>query len=200
MNTGIDKNNYCRQSNFGIFLIPAIRTLMIRNIGIWKNAEFRFSRGLNIIAGYGGTGKTIIIKSLIYCFTNEIYSGYLRGKTNSGVEIEMYSRKYKYICLPEYMKKQVEFDIVSGSKKVYRLLRDTLLNSKLDKNTSVLIDDFTSFMDSGNLNKTICLIKKAKCQIIMVVRDKNKLKQFDNARLFRCAYNKNFGKAYIEKR
>ncbi|MFM5425237.1 ATP/GTP-binding protein [Aeromonas veronii] len=44
--------------------------LTINNFGAFKNAEFKFSKGLNVFIGENGTGKTHIMK-LIYCMQQQ---------------------------------------------------------------------------------------------------------------------------------
>ena len=68
-----------------------IGTLHIRNIGIIEDLSIDLNRGLNVLTGETGAGKTLIIDSLLIIsggrFSKEMIR---RGETNSFVELCMY--------------------------------------------------------------------------------------------------------------
>ena len=68
-----------------------IGTLHIRNIGIIEDLSIDLNRGLNVLTGETGAGKTLIIDSLQIIsggrFSKEMIR---RGETNSFVELCMY--------------------------------------------------------------------------------------------------------------
>ena len=68
-----------------------IGTLHIRNIGIIEDLSIDLNRGLNVLTGETGAGKTLIIDSL-QIISGERFSKEMirRGETNSFVELCMY--------------------------------------------------------------------------------------------------------------
>ena len=73
-----------------------ITTLHIKNIGIIEDIEINFNKGLNVLTGETGAGKTLIIGSLnIICggrFSKEMIR---KGETHSFVEMCMYNPEDK---------------------------------------------------------------------------------------------------------
>ncbi|MFH1226442.1 MAG: AAA family ATPase [Planctomycetota bacterium] len=51
-----------------VFFIPMVNTVRIKDNGIIKDATIRFKKGLNIITGLNGSGKTTVINFLRYKF------------------------------------------------------------------------------------------------------------------------------------
>ena len=50
------------------FHVPAIKKIRLKNIGTFKDATLKFSSGLNIITGGGGSGKSTIL----YIFNTKV--------------------------------------------------------------------------------------------------------------------------------
>ncbi|MFH0888124.1 MAG: AAA family ATPase [Planctomycetota bacterium] len=48
-----------------VFFIPRVNTIKIKNYGIIQDATIKFKKGLNIITGKGGSGKTTVINFLL---------------------------------------------------------------------------------------------------------------------------------------
>ena len=74
-----------------------ITKLHIKNIGIIEDVEIDFNKGLNVLTGETGAGKTLIIDSLgIICggrFSKEMIR---KGETNSYIELCMYEPESEY--------------------------------------------------------------------------------------------------------
>ena len=68
-----------------------ISTLHIKNIGIIDDLEIDLNKGMNVLTGETGAGKTLIIDSIsIICggrFSKEMIR---KGETNSFVEVALY--------------------------------------------------------------------------------------------------------------
>ncbi len=71
-----------------------ITTLHIKNIGIIEDLNIDFNKGLNVLTGETGAGKTLIIDSLQIISGGRFSKEMIRkGETNSFVEICMYEPK-----------------------------------------------------------------------------------------------------------
>ena len=74
-----------------------ITNLHIRNIGIIENVEIDFNKGLNVLTGETGAGKTLILGSLGIISGGRFSKEMIRkGETNSYVELCMYNPKSEY--------------------------------------------------------------------------------------------------------
>ena len=68
-----------------------ISTLHIRNIGIIEDLSIDLNKGLNVLTGETGAGKTLIIDSLQIISGGRFSKDMIRkGETNSFVELCMY--------------------------------------------------------------------------------------------------------------
>ena len=74
-----------------------ITNLHIKNIGIIEDVEIDFNRGLNVLTGETGAGKTLIIGSLGIISGGRFSKEMIRkGETNSYVELCMYEPESEY--------------------------------------------------------------------------------------------------------
>ena len=74
-----------------------INTLHIKNIGIIEDISIDFNKGLNILTGETGAGKTLIIGSLQIISGGRFSKDIIRkGETNSFVELCMYEPDNEY--------------------------------------------------------------------------------------------------------
>ena len=74
-----------------------ISNLHIKNIGIIENVEIDFNRGLNVLTGETGAGKTLILGSLGIISGGRFSKEMIRkGETNSYVELCMYEPESEY--------------------------------------------------------------------------------------------------------
>ena len=69
-----------------------ITNLHIKNIGIIEDIEINFNKGLNVLTGETGAGKTLIIGSLNIICGGRFFKEMIRkGETHSFVEMCMYN-------------------------------------------------------------------------------------------------------------
>ena len=70
---------------FSILLVYMLVELNIENFGIIENLKFRPGKGLNIITGETGSGKSLIIQAICVVLGEKAGTGYLRNGTNKAV-------------------------------------------------------------------------------------------------------------------
>lgn len=80
-----------------ISIIPAIKSLKIRNLGPVRRADLRFDKGINIIFGPSGKGKTAIINAISHMLKGEklLYDPNKDKKKSEKafIEIELFNKK-----------------------------------------------------------------------------------------------------------
>ena len=70
---------------FSILLVYMLVELNIENFGIIENLKFRPGKGLNIITGETGSGKSLIIQAIGVVLGEKAGTGYLRNGTNKAI-------------------------------------------------------------------------------------------------------------------
>ena len=89
------KSRYNKNEHFFVTLeVYMITNLHIKNIGIIEDLEINFNKGMNVLTGETGAGKTLIIDALgIICggrFSKEMIR---KGENHSFVELCIYAPK-----------------------------------------------------------------------------------------------------------
>jgi ABC-type glutathione transport system ATPase component len=74
-------------------LIPSVKSLKLHNVGPFKDVSLSFTDGLNIICGTNGSGKSTILRSLIYAFDRESGPRVRDERQRGSVEVELFSKK-----------------------------------------------------------------------------------------------------------
>jgi len=116
-------------------LIPAVKSLKLRNIGPFKNAFLSFGKELNVVCGENGTGKSIILRALAYAFDreNEPPDAFVRGRMGS-IEVKLFSsRVLKTISEGRYRaiaRSESLSSVLGGGKSAFELER-TYLQEKI---------------------------------------------------------------------
>ncbi len=86
-----------------IYLDSMIVELNIENFGIIENLKFRPGKGLNIITGETGAGKSLIIQAIGIVLGERAGTGYLRNGSNKAVIEAIFDLSKK-----EYKKKEIQ--------------------------------------------------------------------------------------------
>ncbi len=87
---------------FSILLVFMLVELNIENFGIIENLKFRPGKGLNIITGETGSGKSLIIQAIGIVLGEKAGTGYLRNGTNKATIEAIFDLSRK-----EYKKKEI---------------------------------------------------------------------------------------------
>lgn len=77
-----------------ISVIPIVKALRLRNVGVWRQASFEFSPGINLITGNSGSGRSIILHVLRP--TESLPTARLESPQDSSVEIDYTSSEFHY--------------------------------------------------------------------------------------------------------
>ncbi|MFC1454758.1 AAA family ATPase [Candidatus Undinarchaeota archaeon] len=137
------------------FALPAmVKSVRIRNIGTIKDLKLDFKKGVNVIDGRNGTGKTTVLNAIAYAFDQPLgkYSPIKRSyevdsTADSTVYVELYPNK-------------TELD----SKKIERNLKHEVCYN------SVLVDEALGFLPMKDISKMMKYIKRRSSQSIITSR------------------------------
>lgn len=182
-----------------ISITPAIKSLKIRNLGMVRKADFEFTKGINIIYGVNGSGKTTVVNAIRHLTNGEklIYgpNKYMKPSEKSVIEAELlgenlitevkeepsvYEQCLRKRLLPDLTKlppaiKSVE-DMkawMSGGERDFMELLEAVRVS--NKGHALLLDDAFAHLDHVNKNAIFELLKRSELQVIMTVRREDEL-------------------------
>ena len=99
-----------------------ISSLHIKNIGIIEDLSIDLNKGLNVLTGETGAGKTLIIDSLQIISGGRFSKEMIRkGETNSFVELCIYDPNLKEAI--EGNIEGIEFKLVSADRLDFKLIK-----------------------------------------------------------------------------
>lgn len=175
-----------------IAITPAIKALKIRNYGPIKKADLMFKKGINVIVGKNGSGKSAVINAITsaLCKHPQIYKKTNGSKKDAEIEIWLYSSNFK--VMPE---KQVDFykelvikrrlpngqkleiakwhdmsyeDIkktLSAGDRVFLEIEEQLINC--NKGDAIILDDGFNLLDAEYREAAAKLLVKSGLQVII---------------------------------
>lgn len=179
-----DFDNYLedlKKRKMCFFLRIGIKGLQLKNIGPFDDEKFSFTRGLNVVYGLNGSGKTTILNSILEAFG---YGGLKREHSKLfedffGSDLD----EFFYAPSLKYKKKEGEIKLRFYSKGIsvkYSSSESGRTCFAKANVKSILLDEPTAIFDSILKKKFIkWLKKKYKCQIILATHDKNLKKYAD---------------------
>ncbi|GIX43195.1 MAG: hypothetical protein KatS3mg129_2928 [Leptospiraceae bacterium] len=91
---------------FSIYMVNMLVELSIENFGIIENLKFRPGKGLNIITGETGSGKSLIIQAIGVVLGDRAGTGYLRNGTNRAVieaVFDLSKKEHKKIEIQKFL-------------------------------------------------------------------------------------------------
>lgn len=179
-----------------IAITPAIKTLKIRNYGPIKKADLNFKKGVNVIVGKGGSGKSAVVNAITsaLCKHPLIYKRTNGSKKDAEIEIWLYSSSFK--VRPE---KQVDYykellikrrmpngqklgmlrwhdmsyeeikKALSAGDKVFLEIAEQLVNCS--KEDAIILDDEFNLLDAEHREAAAKLLVNSKRQIILTITD-----------------------------
>jgi len=173
-----------------IAITPAIRTLKIRNYGPIKKADLNFKKGVNVIVGKGGSGKSAVVNAITsaLCKHPLIYKKTNGSKNDFEIELELYSRKIK--VMPEkqvdYYKEIIEKRRLPSGQKFrryegmpYEDIKQSMAASDKDfldiaeqlvncnKEDAIILDDGFNMLDAKYREAAAQLLVKSGLQVII---------------------------------
>lgn len=182
-----------------ISITPAIKSLKIRNLGIVKKADMKFTKGINIVYGVCGGGKTTVINAIKHVLNGEkLIYGPSHDKNRSEkavIEVELLGKKIRVevkgqvSCYEQCLRKGILPDLrklphsiksvedmknrLSTGEKAFLEIIEAIRTS--NKGQAILIDDAWSLLDIKHKELMLKLFRKSKLQIIMVARREDEL-------------------------
>ncbi len=165
-----------------IRIVPAIKRLSLRNIGVWKDLQVEFSDQINVITGENGTGKTTILDSILSRECELLASRYLDNNYGS-IEIEFFETLSE-IVLDEYPK-DVNYQRYATGEKYLSDLKESI--GRTSRGAGLLLDDFGSRLDMEKRGIAVSMLTESKCQVVCVVHqmlEDEFFGQTESARIF----------------
>lgn len=180
------------------WLIPKVKSLKLRNIGPFKEADLGFTNGINIIYGPNATGKSTIIRSLTRAFKHESEQELptvRQGEGNGRIEVELFpakivkvlsSKQKKSKIAEKELKDEMVWMRIPEELRSYgekRMLYLWSLFSHAKPHNAILFDEPTLPLADSCTSWFINSIKKSPNQIIIATLDKRLLK-IPNANIY----------------
>lgn len=177
-----------------ISITPAIKSLKIRNLGIIRKADIRFTNGINIVYGSGASGKTTVLNAIRHMLLNEkLIYGPSHGKKRSEktvIEIELLGKKMstelkeKVSVYEECLHKRVLptgeriSPFIDRPEKIKHVLSagdKTLLEiieaiRTVGKGRAILLEDALGYLDKEHRELAFKTLKESKLQVITTAR------------------------------
>lgn len=160
-----------------ISIIPAIKILKIRNLGIIRKADMKFAKGINIIYGFSSGGKTTILNAIRHVLNGEklIYgpSHDKQRQESSKIVLEVLPGKlFKKIGKPKPVLKK-DIDRMSQGEKMFFDISEALKQAV--KGQAILLDDAFGMLDEKVRKRLYAKLNRCPAQIIMTVRREHEL-------------------------
>lgn len=175
MNEVLQKN-----AENGIFYVPKIRAIRIKNIGLWRHASLEFIDGVNIITGMTASGKSTILKCILAGISgNEALLKDLIEHKNSRIEIELIAETLDLKTGNNFAAKSV--NACSIGESLYNKLLD--FTNKTNKGYALLVDGIMDRFSKNMFKKALSLFQKTKNQKIIITK---RYEEIANARIFEC--------------
>jgi len=177
-------------------IVPEVRRLRLLNAGIWESASFDFSPRLNLIRGWGATGKSTILRALLPSASVALTARFGAGRGELRVEYARTDFRYELTEMPETG--DTASATLSTGENVFRSFGHTLDQAK---SGSCLLTDEELFdsLDVQHCAQAVEMIHSAECQCIMVVPFALSPEQFRQCRVFGCAIDR-AGLATVQRR
>ncbi len=185
-----------------ISITPAIKSLKIRNLGIIRKADFKFTKGINIIYGVCGSGKTIVVNAISHLVNGEklIYgpNKYMKSSEKAVIEIELLGKKLsaevkeQRSCYEECLRKgqfpngqkipasmrlaknpEELKNALSAGERIFLEVAETLRKS--NKGQAILLDDVFAYLDRENIGILFELFRKSGLQVITTAKHESEL-------------------------
>jgi hypothetical protein len=173
-----------------IQIVPAIKRLSLTCIGCWDHLILDFSPFLNIITGMGGCGKSIILQYILQGVhsldADQYYLMPTHPFTTGRIGIEFYKRSV-IVDIPGL--NGIPEKPVNESYGQFMLTYLRYCLSVSPQGMAFLIEDeMTSVLDDMLYPQALELINNATSQIICIIGRRFSLKDFPNARAYKCYY------------
>ncbi|MBU2638380.1 MAG: ATP-binding protein [Nanoarchaeota archaeon] len=177
---------------------PAIKALKIRNYGPIKKADFEFKKGVNVIVGKGGTGKSAVVNAITsaLCKHPLIYKKTNGSKKDFEIELELYSRKikvmpekqadfYKELLIKRRLPNERKLGILRWHDTSYEDIKQSLGGGDIalleiaeqlvnyNKEDAIILDDEFNLLDAEHREAAAKLLVKSKMQVIITTTSMN---------------------------
>jgi|GEM_PF-3059393 len=172
-----------------IQIVPAIKRLSLTRVGCWSNLVIDFTSGLNIITGDCGCGKSTILRAMLQAVQPLVWDQYALTPTypsTSGTIGIEFNRDSVVIDIPVITGIPEKKDVYeSHGQFMLSQLRSHIAGATCG--FALLIEDAaTAGLDNLQFRQAIEALNTAKSQIISIIGHRFSLKDFPDARVYRC--------------
>lgn len=153
--------------------------LRIKNFGLLENVEIEFDRGLNIITGESGSGKSFIIKAILFLLAYKFSSSIIRTGSDCASVEALFIHENEEIILRREMSAssgRSRFfinDVLSSQESIKRIREDLILYTSQHAQHKLLQPAFhTALLDSFLDNKELLIKRDNILQELRICRKK----------------------------
>lgn len=175
------------------WIIPKIRSIRLHNIGLFVDKTLTFDDGINVIFGGSMSGKTTIVRSLLYALGHNVEPPTKRGD-GAEIEVDLWSTKILHrLDIPgseslyqkRYHKTIEEWDEdedmpFMSMQEIAQIGMDSLSAGLLMDQAAVLDDDLYSLLGQEGLQNFARAISERESQVIITTKDPKWLDELSN--------------------
>ena len=179
--------------NRPIEIVPAIKTLKLRQVGCWEHLDLEFLTGLNIITEEGSAwGKSTIFRAILYSLnsTSHLECGLTPtfGAEQGSISVEfmspVHSTRLRLTCdEPEHRYGE------SCGESMFRRLR-ALMAAATPTMALLIEEELTGIFDAYIYGRAVTLLSSSHCQVICQITHGLEVKSFPGARIYTCSMEK----------
>jgi len=157
---------------FEVALLPSVERLVIQDVGPIRQADVRFSAGLNFICGEGGIGKTTLLRSIVVGVCNHLRTRDFLAYAMGTIQLEFRSKLTRCHLSTATEPDDPNLALSEGAIPLGRATFDSLTQAiaNLTEDFALLFDEeMLSAMDLSLLTQAFRSLSIAKGQVIGVL-------------------------------
>lgn len=157
--------------NDEVFIVPAIKRLVLTNVGCWKHLEANFGPRVNVVTeGSYPVGKTTILQAIKAASLADFSNPYCAPTTGFQYSLIEITPSAEPRTLRNFWEKKVMEQgpqkPISQREKILRILQEL---ASLGEGFCILLDDdILASLDLNDLREALNVIQNFKCQSIII--------------------------------